>query len=202
MEIGTEIIKIATDGYKRIHIILACSECQKPFAKPKRFIKGNNNYCSTKCMHDAQNLQIEIQCTICEKTFRRPKSRINTKSGLNFCSRLCKEKAQSGEVRLLECGFYKDGSGSYRDKAFAYYHHECEWCKSDLIELLDVHHLDHDRTNNIIENLIILCVWCHAIETRRLVLVNNRIPIPIVNAGMKALEMTGFTPSSFLITAV
>ncbi len=31
----------------------------------------------------------------------------------------------------------------------------------ELIKKLDVHHIDYDKTNNNIENLIILCGSCH-----------------------------------------
>jgi 5-methylcytosine-specific restriction endonuclease McrA len=35
-------------------------------------------------------------------------------------------------------------------------------CKScGKIELLDVHHIDKDRSNNKLNNLITLCVYCH-----------------------------------------
>ena len=33
-------------------------------------------------------------------------------------------------------------------------------------ELLDVHHIDSNRSHNDINNLAVLCVWCHAIVTR------------------------------------
>lgn len=40
-------------------------------------------------------------------------------------------------------------------------------CAYDAHEqMLDVHHRDGDRKNNKIENLEVLCVWCHALETR------------------------------------
>ena len=32
--------------------------------------------------------------------------------------------------------------------------------------MLDVHHKDENRSNNKIENLEVLCVWCHAVLTR------------------------------------
>ena len=39
--------------------------------------------------------------------------------------------------------------------------------KIDIPEkLLDVHHVDGDRSNNDVSNLVVLCVWCHAKVTR------------------------------------
>jgi hypothetical protein len=34
--------------------------------------------------------------------------------------------------------------------------------------MLDVHHKDGDRENGSIENLEVLCVWCHALYTRKI----------------------------------
>jgi hypothetical protein len=34
------------------------------------------------------------------------------------------------------------------------------------LEMLDVDHIDNDRSNNELENLQILCVWCHSLKTR------------------------------------
>jgi hypothetical protein len=69
---------------------------------------------------------------------------------------------------------WKDGSGSYRERAKKEYGEYCSnpTCpiKGAAIsiprELLDVDHIDNNRSNNDIQNLQVLCVWCHAIKTR------------------------------------
>ena len=38
-----------------------------------------------------------------------------------------------------------------------------------LEDMLDVHHKDSNRKNGTIENLEVLCVWCHALKTRDVV---------------------------------
>lgn len=44
---------------------------------------------------------------------------------------------------------------------------ECQRCGyNEHVELLDVHHFDHDRCNNRPSNLAVLCVMCHALDTR------------------------------------
>lgn len=41
----------------------------------------------------------------------------------------------------------------------------CEICKfSKYPEVLQVHHIDHDRKNNKIDNLKLLCPTCHMIQ--------------------------------------
>jgi len=57
---------------------------------------------------------------------------------------------------------YKNGSGGYRKKALEHYGCKCQECGYDkYISVLDVHHKDYDRSNNEIENLVVLCVRCH-----------------------------------------
>ena len=34
--------------------------------------------------------------------------------------------------------------------------------------MLDVHHVDGIRQNNHPDNLEVLCVWCHALKTRKI----------------------------------
>jgi 5-methylcytosine-specific restriction endonuclease McrA len=97
----------------------------------------------------------------------------------NFCSRICKDEAQCLAIGILKCDHYKDGQASYRDIAFRNYPHECEWCKDKFVDILQVHHIDHNQKNNIIQNLIILCPTCHEMETKSIVIVEDRRPIVV-----------------------
>lgn len=59
------------------------------------------------------------------------------------------------------------GKETYRDICFKSKKHECVYCGEK--ELVDVHHLDEDKTNNVIENLIPLCPTHHRyMHTKRL----------------------------------
>lgn len=63
-----------------------------------------------------------------------------------------------------ESPFYKNGIGEYRDIKYNYMKENnipeiCEICGST--EFLVVHHIDHDRKNNNIENLQLVCRSCH-----------------------------------------
>lgn len=40
------------------------------------------------------------------------------------------------------------------------YHHQCQLCGS-VNSILDIHHIDYEKTNNDIQNLIPLCKVCH-----------------------------------------
>jgi len=64
-----------------------------------------------------------------------------------------------------ETDYYNDIDNSkykYYNKAKAYYGNVCMDCGwSKYSEVLQVHHLDENRKNNSIENLIVLCPTCH-----------------------------------------
>lgn len=50
-------------------------------------------------------------------------------------------------------------SEKYRTKCFNHYGYECKVCGSD--EDIHVHHVNGDREDNSIENLMPLCISCH-----------------------------------------
>jgi 5-methylcytosine-specific restriction endonuclease McrA len=129
-----------------------------------------------------------VECAYCGKKFRKVLSALNkSKSGLYFCCREHKDLAQNlssdekfrkmlpphyGENRTKEelkkhtkrKNTTTPCSTTYRAKAFKYYPNKCAICgyhDDDDTALLDVHHIDSDRNNIDIENLIILCPNCH-----------------------------------------
>ncbi len=50
---------------------------------------------------------------------------------------------------------------NHRKLAFERYDHVCAHCGFGVIEVLEVAHIDGDRSNNALDNLIILCPNCH-----------------------------------------
>ena len=73
--------------------------------------------------------------------------------------------------------FYGMGNGehSYRSKALAFYDPSCSICGyNEDIALLEVHHIDENRKNNELDNLIVLCPMCHKkLTTHKYQLVNR-----------------------------
>jgi len=65
---------------------------------------------------------------------------------------------------------YKNGIGRFNALKKLMYAEikQCERCGKDLTNVQSdekcVHHIDHDRTHNVRENLIVLCKRCHQLE--------------------------------------
>jgi 5-methylcytosine-specific restriction endonuclease McrA len=63
---------------------------------------------------------------------------------------------------------YGNGKFSYREKAFRELEHKCAECGYTNVDALEVHHIDKNRDNNDISNLVILCANCHTIRHKGL----------------------------------
>lgn len=115
-----------------------------------------------------EELRIEVECAYCHQKFLKLKSRLdNSKSGLYFCCREHKDLAQrieSGkEFDSMRPDHFNAGIFNYRDKALKEYPHKCAVCGyNEEPDILQVHHIDENRQNNKLDNLIILCPNCHA----------------------------------------
>lgn len=140
--------------------------CGKVFWAPKHVL-GKRTYCSTSCTGQSQRRRVELKCAVCKTTFERTERRsLFPKGEFHFCSRKCKDEGQTVNVGLINYPHYGSGNSVYRRRAIKFYGKSCG-CGYDKDErMLDVHHIDGNRKNGKIENLRVLCVWCHALETR------------------------------------
>lgn len=128
------------------------------------------------------NSRQEVECAYCKKKVLKPLSKLdNSRSGLYFCCREHKDLAQrleSGqnfnEMRPDHYG--KTEGKNYREKSFRAYEHKCAICEwNEDKDVLEVHHIDENRNNNDIFNLIILCPICHRkLTTGKYVLVDRK----------------------------
>ena len=76
---------------------------------------------------------------------------------------------------------YGSSGGDYRKIAFNDYEHKCAVCGWNEDErILEVHHIDSNRENNEIDNLIILCPTCHRkITLHYYKLIDRELLVPI-----------------------
>lgn len=150
--------------------ICANKKCGSEFlAAPHRKTK----FCSQQCQGKYKSIENSstVCCATCGTTITRANSKVDIgKHGHNFCSRGCKEKAQSieGNIPEIRPSHYRDGKSKYRHRAFKAKGIICVKCGyNEDDRMLDVHHIDGNRANGGLENLEVLCVWCHALETRK-----------------------------------
>lgn len=166
------------DNRNRKCWLLKCDNCENEFYRPARFSKKLLHFCSVKCFGIYNRKTISLKCDNCGKEFGRKASRNRSKHGFNFCSRLCKDTAQRiGGINKIQPDHYGKSNGvyNYRERALFEFGEKCEHCGyNKYVELLDVHHIDGDRSNNLIDNLIVLCVMCHASVTRNLLKIIGR----------------------------
>lgn len=131
----------------------------------------NRTQCSRACSMGKIIKRELINCDLCNKDFYSRKSQSkNSKSGLRFCSKKCKDSAQTLENNFLELrpSHYGVGRRSYRKAAIRNFEQKCIICGyKENPRMLDVDHIDSNRSNNKLENLQFLCVWCHALKTRK-----------------------------------
>lgn len=133
-----------------------------------------HHICPLCQQEDLNRNKVLCKCDYCGKEYYVRPSRVD-KSQFHFCCRQCKDQAQqldSGEqFKELRPAHFGQGKGasSYRERAFRKYEHKCSVCGWDEDEnILEVHHIDENRKNGDIDNLIILCPTCHRKLTNHL----------------------------------
>jgi len=138
---------------------LICSICEKSFQVPTlRLSKAKIISCSRKCSFEARRRLCSItrQCKYCGNDFSFCKSRAKYFKKI-FCSLKCSNKSQSSGRKDSQ---FIHGKGRYRKIAFQNLPNICSFCKKTK-KHMDIHHIDHNRSNNEISNLTILCRSCH-----------------------------------------
>lgn len=175
-----EKVMLDTSGKARMHVEVRCEGCGKMFWKPKRFMaRASRHCCSVACVAAIATTSTQVKCAQCGTEFTKIQSTLcKSKSGLYFCSRKCKDMSQRTENGGKSWNpQYTDltGKNVYRDIALRNYPEKCACCGYDEHkEGLEVHHIDGDRTNNAVKNLMILCALCHRLVTNKVYKVVNR----------------------------
>lgn len=151
-------------------------KCQRigclTLGKAPKYLLAQSKYCSPSCSQEARKAtKVEVICSFCKKVFEKSSSKLRSKSGLYFCTRFCKNRAQNIETgcKGIQPVIYT-GKSVYRKRAIEKYGPSCKECGyNEHVKMLDVDHIDSNRENYSIENLQVLCVWCHALKTRKVV---------------------------------
>ena len=128
--------------------------------KLKELILKNNlstTHFNSKLSRSKKNTKwksVKKECPICKNKFI-------TKEGHPREKKTCSYSCANSYFRSgKDNPNWKNVSSDYRTICFQHYEHKCLTCDESVV--LDVHHLDGDRTNNDINNLIPLCPTHHA----------------------------------------
>ena len=152
-----------------------CLKCSQEFyAKPTHLKRGWGKYCSLTCLNQSKVTSIEAVCATCKKVVLKKKSDIKrSKTGNVYCSRSCATITNNTLFKKWENHKnFKNGDRAYRRLAFEAFEVKCnagQQCPLYGMKLpnfmLEVDHINGNHFDNQIENLQILCVWCHRLKT-------------------------------------
>jgi len=152
--------------------LINCDNCGNQFLRENKYLKRRKKYyCNRQCMSEGFKRGKTRSCKHCDKAFYAIRAHINQGHAI-FCSRSCSGKYKN-QNKGKNSSLYKDGSSYYRQAAFAHYSRCCRVCGYDTEPVLQVHHIDEDRSNNELDNLVILCPTHH--KEAHLGLINIRL---------------------------
>lgn len=144
--------------------IVACGFCKKEFYTKPNWLKiGHGKYCSIRCRGLAKRKGKLVRCDTCSKEIYKPlKSIRNSQTGKLFCSKKCSLDWRNSYFTRERHPNWKTGEFSYKQHILrvgvkAY----CRLCQKKDRRILLVHHLDKNRSNNVLSNLTWLCYNCH-----------------------------------------
>lgn len=157
---------------KRTKVTIECKKChyQWEISPASLCPSGIQKGYSFKGCPQCTVPMVTFNCAFCGKEVTRKKYEIKkSKSGFHYCSLEC------GNRHKNQLTINTQDSSAYRRNAFLYYPHKCELCgwKEDE-RILEVHHIDENRQNNNLSNLMILCPNCHKKLTLHLITLKDR----------------------------
>jgi hypothetical protein len=142
-----------------------CKICNKSFyTKPFSLKMGWGLFCSKECHYLFMKKGHEIKCEICNKTVYKSIAQLKkSKSGKFFCSKSCQTVWRNQQYVGSNHKLWKGGLGVNYRKLLTKENKKifCRLCKERDKRILAVHHIDKNRTNNKINNLVWLCHNCH-----------------------------------------
>lgn len=146
-----------------------CKFCSSKFISKKQPTKPQD-FCCRTCALKSRNNKIKRICIECGNSFEI--SVHKTKKSVNhgkFCNNACRISKWNRDSLAAQ------KPGCYRKNAWKTYEKKCYDCGNIDERVLVIHHIDGNRKNGNIENLIPVCHNCHCI--RHIILSgNHRIP--------------------------
>ena len=144
--------------------MVKCLICLKEFYGKPYFLKiGQAKYCSQECMRIGSKTGKVVNCYACGKEVYKTKKALRvSKSKTYFCTKSCQTKWRNSFFIGPKHANWKDGRYSYKSVMLRNKVPKiCKLCKNRDSRVLAVHHLDHNKRNSDLSNLIWLCHNCH-----------------------------------------
>ena len=145
-------------------IIKQCVICGSNFKTKPFFIKnGGGKYCSRACHHNGIKTGKIMKCFLCGKdTYKTKKQLRVSKSKKYFCTKSCQTKWRNTVFVGSRHTNWKEGRYAYKGVLKRHKIPQfCKICKTNDERVLAVHHIDRNKTNNRVNNLVWLCHNCH-----------------------------------------
>lgn len=167
-------------------VTVNCSTCDKPFQIWRYLLRFEKHFCSKECRsvgrREPKGAQVTLICAWCKKVYikrrgqiiQNERRRTTAKQSYPYCSPECQAKGLMYLYSPDERSGYVDGRSldnlyhppvgwkEFSRKIKQRDHFACRLCGST--KKLVVHHIDHDRENNDLSNLITLCSSCNVKE--------------------------------------
>lgn len=152
-----------------------CEQCGVIFHVKWRNAWDQTRFCSRTCSGKAHTAKRSVQrnCAFCDKDMSVPLFRVKANRG-TYCSKACYSNACTQAEK----------PGCYRINAFKSFERKCHDCGYDVHpEIILVHHIDGNRRNGKLNNLVLVCPNCHTLRHLRL---QGSIRLPTVRPARKS----------------
>ena len=143
---------------------LTCDYCGKKFyRKFSQIMIAKKHYCSSECQHADRKKGKFVKCEHCGNIVYKSLKDINrSKNNKFFCTITCRNIWYGERSRRDKHPNWKGGESSYKEVMRRHDpEQKCFLCKVTDSRVLAVHHIDQNRKNNDIANLLWLCHNCH-----------------------------------------
>lgn len=141
-----------------------CDSCGKEFKRKKSQLKlAIKHYCSIRCSEQGRKKGKIIECFVCKKLVYKSLKDLNKSKSKNyFCNKTCANLWIGKQQRAEKNPNWAGGKSSYKVLLKRTdIKKSCVLCEKNDLKILCVHHIDKNRKNNSIKNLVWLCYNCH-----------------------------------------
>lgn len=143
---------------------IRCDLCKKEFKRKKsQVLLAKKHYCSIRCQNIDKRKGKIIACFVCgRKAYKKNRDLVRSESKVYFCSIKCSNHWLGTNRQGTNHPNWVNGRFVYKKLLQRTGVSQiCKLCGEKDKRVLVVHHIDQNRKNNALSNLIWLCQNCH-----------------------------------------